>query len=347
MPETLISGRLPPLNALRAFEATARRGSVSAAARELKVTHGAVSHQVRGLEEALGMTLFERGGNRLKLTAQGALLLPALSRAFGDIAAATARMQRPEASGTLSLTCVSGFLSFWLLPRLDRFTAQYPAITLNLTASNDPADAADPDVDVAIRYGRSDVAACWSRLLSHLRLFPVVSPSLINSRALRTVRDLRHHVLLHADDGAEWTTWFAAADAVDLPRHHQHFLGDARLSTEAALLGQGVALGDNLTTANLIARGDLTIPFDLSVPANDAFYVSCRNDMRTAPIVKAFVDWLFATIETDAIPETEIPIKAPHRPRAAANPTRAIAASASPTRREPCPDKDFAREPKI
>lgn len=318
MPENLISGRLPPLNALRAFEATARRGSVSAAARELKVTHGAVSHQVKGLESTLGMPLFERGGNRLKLTAQGALLLPTLSRAFGDIATATARMQRPEASGTLTLTCVSGFLSFWLLPRLERFTTQYPAITLNLAASNDPADVAVPDVDVAIRYGRSEVVNGWSRLLSHLRLFPVASPSLMNSRHLRTVRDLRHHVLLHADDGAEWATWFAAADAVDLPRHRQHFLGDARLSTEAALLGQGVALGDNLTTATLITRGDLTIPFDLSVPANDAFYVSCRNDMRTAPIVKAFIDWLFATIETDAIPEADLPGRASSRPRPAA-----------------------------
>lgn len=317
MPDDLIPARLPPLNALRAFEATARRGSVSAAARELNVTHGAVSHQVRGLESTLGTPLFERGGNRLKLTAQGALLLPALSRAFGDIATAAARLQRAEASGTLRLTCVSGFLSFWLLPRLDRFTTLYPAITLDLSASNDPADVTDPEVDVAIRYGRSDVDHCWSRLLSHLRLFPVVSPSLINSRPLRTVRDLRHHVLLHGDDGAEWATWFAAADAADLTSHHRHFLGDARLSTEAALLGQGVALGDNLTSGTLIARGDLTIPFDLAVPANDAFYVSCRNDMRTTPIVKAFVDWLFATIETDALVEVDVPIRTPSRPKPA------------------------------
>ncbi len=314
MGEQGIPSRLPPLNSLRAFEATARRGSVSAAARELGVTHGAVSHQIRMLEATLGSSLFERGSRRMKLTAQGALLLPAVAQAFGDIAAATARLQRPEASGTLTVMCVAGLLSFWLLPRLHGFTDAYPGITLDLSAGNDPARVGDPEVDLVVLYGSGSVSGCWSRLWSPLRLFPVVSPSLIASRPLRTVRDLRHHTLLHGDRGNEWTTWLSAADAADLPRGRQHFLGDARLSTEAAVHGQGVAVGDTITAARLIADGDLVVPFDLSVTANDSFFVACRNEMRSAPIVKAFVDWLFATLDADALPEPRLSPRSSPRP---------------------------------
>ena len=111
-----MSSRLPPLNPLRAFEAAARRGSVTAAARELNVTHGAISHQIRALEESLGAVLFERGGKRLKLTSQGALLLPAVTEAFGGIAAATALMKRPATSGSLTITCVPEVISMsWTL----------------------------------------------------------------------------------------------------------------------------------------------------------------------------------------------------------------------------------------
>lgn len=301
-----MSNRLPPLNPLRAFEAAARRGSVTAAARELNVTHGAVSHQIRALEESLGAVLFERGGKRLKLTSQGALLLPAVTEAFGGIAAATALMKRPATSGSLTITCVPALLSFWIVPRLNRFTEQYPDVKLSLVAANEPAQIFSRDVDVSILYGDGNWPDCWTRLWSHLRLFPIASPTLLNSRPLRSVRDLSDHMLLHGDrDGREWNTWFAAADAVDFPRGQQLFTSDARLSTEAALHGQGIALGDTITAASLIARGELVVPFDLSVPANDAFYVACRQEVRAAPIVKVFIDWLFASLQEDGLPEPQ------------------------------------------
>lgn len=298
--------RLPPLNPLRAFEATARLGSVSAAARELSVTHGAVSHQIRGLEEALETALFTRGGKRLKLTAQGALLLPAVTNAFGEIAAATALMKRPETRGDLTVTGVPALLSFWIVPRLNQFTEQYPGISVTLNASNDPAHLRSPDVDVCVLYGDGNWPDCWTRLWSNLRLFPVASPTLLNSRPLRSVRDLADHTLLHGDDGREWNTWLSAADATDLARGRQHFMGDARLSTEAALHGQGIALGDTITAGNLVARGELAVPFDLTVPANDAFYVACRQAVRQAPIVRVFIDWLFASLEADRLPEPQV-----------------------------------------
>lgn len=295
--------RLPPLNPLRAFEAAARRGSVSAAARELNVTHGAISHQIRALELSFGTPLFERGGKRLKLTPQGALLLPAVTSAFDGIAAATAAMTRPATSGELKITCVAALLSFWMIPRMNDFTDRFPDVRLKLVASNDPAAIFGPDVDVAILYGDGNWGDCWKRLWSRLSLFPVVSPTLVNMRPLRSVRDLQDHVILHSDEGREWNTWLSEADAADIPRGRQHFLSDARLSTEAALHSQGVALGDTITAGGLVARGELVVPFDLAVPANDAFYVACRHEKRAAPIVKVFIDWLFAALEADPLPE--------------------------------------------
>lgn len=311
-----MSNRLPPLNPLRAFEAAARRGSISAAARELNVTHGAVSHQIKTLEETLKAALFERGGKRLKLTPQGALLLPAVSSAFDGIAAATALMNRPSTSGRLRISCVPALLSLWLIPRMNSFSEQYPEISLTLTSSNDADLIHSPDVDVAILYGHGGWRDCWTRQWSTLQLFPVVSPSLLNSRPLRSIRDLRDHVLLHGDDGREWNTWLAAADQLDLPRGREHFMSDARLSTEAARHGQGVALGDSITASSLIAAGELIIPFDLSVPASDAFYVATRNEMRAAPIVRVFIDWLFSTLENERSSQMSPPIRQAGRSRA-------------------------------
>ena len=290
--------RLPPLNPLRAFEATARHSSLTKAASELSVTHGAVSHQLRALEATLKVRLFERSGQRLKLTAHGAELLPAVAGAFEGIAAATARLTRPTSAGSLSVSCVPGLLSLWVLPRLGGFVAQYPNIRLKLIASNDPGDLRSPGVDICVHYGARDWSDCWFRKWSDIELFPVVSPTLINNRPIRTVNDLAGHVMLHGDEGREWNTWLAAANALDLARGPQLQMSDAWLSTEAAQYGHGVALGDSVTASSLLARGLLVTPFNLSVPAVDSYYVACRSGVRSAPVVQAFVDWIFS--ERDA-----------------------------------------------
>lgn len=294
-----MAGRLPPLNPLRAFEAAARLGSLTRAAAELHVTHGAVSHQIRVLETWLGVKLFERAGQRLKLTAHAAELLPTVSAAFEDIAAATARMTRPTTSGALSVACVPALLSLWLLPRIGSFIGRYPEIRLSFSASNDPDSIHSSDVDVAILYGDGSWADCWVKLWTSLELFPVASPTLINNRPIRSIRDIGDHVILHGDDGREWHTWLAAADALDLKRGQQLFFSDARLAIEAAVHGLGIALGDTITAASLLAKGQLVAPFNLAVPATDAFYVACRKNVRATPIVSVFVDWLFAELKED------------------------------------------------
>ena len=299
--------RLPPLNPLRAFEATARHGSLTKAAGELNVTHGAISHQIRALETSLKVRLFERAGQRLKLTPHGAELLPAVSTAFDGIAAATARMTRPSSSGALSVNCVSALLSLWLIPRLGSFTAQYPEIRLTLNDSNDPDEIHSREVDVSILYGDGSWTDCWLKRWSTLELFPVVSPTLINSRPIRTIRDLADHVILHTDDGREWHTWLAAADALDLDLALRHHMSNGMLTTQAAVYGHGVALGDTVTARGMLDRGLLVTPFNLSVPAVYAFYVACRNEMRSAPIARVFIDWLFAEqLESGA--RTEAPV---------------------------------------
>ena len=291
--------RLPPLNPLRAFEATARNRSLTKAAQELCVTHGAISHQIKALEASLKVKLFNRTGQKLTLTEHGADLLPSVTSAFEEIAAATARMTRPAKSGSLSITCVSALLSLWLMPRLASFTARYPEIRLTLAAANDPALIHSPDVDIAILYGDGSWTDCWLKLWSHLDLFPIASPSLINNRPIRTARDLAEHTILHGDDGHEWHIWLTAADVHGISGVQQHHFSDARLAIEAALLGHGIALGDTLTAASLLTRGQVIVPFKLAVPAVDAFYVACSNDLRATPVVDAFIGWLFSSIEEE------------------------------------------------
>lgn len=127
----------------------------------------------------------------------------------------------------------------------------------------------------------------------------------MNMRPLRTVRDLRDHLVLHGDDGAEWNTWLAAAEAGSLQRGRQVTFSDARMSIEAAAHGHGVALGDTITSGRMIQRGELIAPFDLAVPASDAFFVACRNEVHAVPIVRVFIDWLFSALESEPGPDVQ------------------------------------------
>ena len=297
-----MSIRLPPLNPLRAFEAAARHGSVSRAARELNVTHGAVSHQIRALETALQIPLLERGARRFRLTPHAAALLPTVSTAFEEIAAATARMTRPFTAGSLAISCVPALLSLWLIPRLSRFTEQYPGVrcgsSLERSGSRLPTE-----IDICIATAR-ELWRCWGDS-GELELFRC--PVYITERvSLPRGKDLVDHVLLHADDGREWQTWLTAANALELGRGDHHFMTDARLAIEAAIHANGVVLGDTRTVSNLMASGSLVAPFDQTVPAIDNYYVVCRNEVKAAPIANVFIDWLFAARdEEDAKAEVQ------------------------------------------
>jgi LysR family transcriptional regulator, glycine cleavage system transcriptional activator len=289
-----MSKRLPPLNPLRAFEAAARHLSMSRAATELNVTHGAVSHQVRALEETLKIKLFIRDGSALRLSPQGAELLPRVTQAFASITDAVGSLTQSSAEGDLAISCLPSLMTFWLIPRLKRFSQRYPGIRLKLIASNDKKRVNSQDIDVWITYGIEAWPNRDWKLWFEPSLFPVCSPALINRQPIRTMDDLRNHALLHADDGREWNTWLSAAGLPELAAGSQHVMSDANVATLAAIHGHGIALCDSLTGVDLLAEGQLIVPIDLNIVAPEAFYVVYRRELNRSPLVRGFIDWLFS-----------------------------------------------------
>jgi len=200
-----MSRRLPPLNALRAFEAGARHLSFTLAAAELNVTQAAVSHQVRGLEDALGVKLFERRTRQLELTVAGRRLLPTVSEAFDRIAATVADLRLSELDAPLSVTVTPHFGARWLAGRLSHFWRNHPEIDLRLHHSNRVLDLSQGEVDLGIRFGRGVWPGVVAEKLVPVERVPVCSPALLEGpHRLREPNDLVHHVLLHEQDHEEW-----------------------------------------------------------------------------------------------------------------------------------------------
>ncbi len=286
--------RLPPLNALRAFDATARHLTVARAADELSVTPSAVSHQLRTLEDALGVQLFSRNKTRLKLTSHGEALLPSVRAAFQMIASAAARLGDAVMVGDLVVSAPVGLTSRLLTRHVGEFLTAYPDVRFKLIASNDDKEVYASSVDVCIRYGTGIWPDRQVRLLSPVALFPVCSPALINGpQGVRALDDLKQHHLLCEDGGAEWTRWLLAAGA---PTHGVRMIemGNAHIAIEAALHGQGVALGDSLLVGDDLAEGRLVRLFEQSVAAKHAYYMVCRHEVCDSPLVAGFTDWMLA-----------------------------------------------------
>jgi len=291
-----MNARLPSLNGLRAFEATARHLSFTTAAAELNVTQTAISHQIRRLEEELGVRLFHRHTRALTLTREGMDYLPGVRSAFQDLRLATERLMRKDSARILTVSTLASFASKWLLPKLADFHKTHPGIDVRITSSTTLVDFARDDVDVAIRYGVGgwpDVRADW---LMADELFPVCSPALLSgAHPLREPKDLAHHVLLHTMVGAseDWQLWLTAADLpltlLDGPR----LSFDLQLMTvQAAVDGLGVAIGRTTYVATDLATGRLVAPFKIKLPANAGFYLVSPADRPDPPKLKAFRDWL-------------------------------------------------------
>jgi LysR family glycine cleavage system transcriptional activator len=180
---------------------------------------------------------------------------------------------------------------------LKSFADQFPKVRLRVSPSNDTTDLHSRTTDICIRYGDGNWRDLSVRLLSPLSLFPVCSPALSNDRPLRHVSDLADHVILHGDEGREWNSWLAGCDALYLNRSRHHYLSDAHLAIESAMFGNGIALGDTITTSHLLETGRLVMPLNFAIPATHSFFVICRNDVKSNPLVQAFTDWLYSIIE--------------------------------------------------
>ncbi|MFQ5985343.1 MAG: transcriptional regulator GcvA [Alphaproteobacteria bacterium] len=287
--------RLPPLNALRAFEAAARHLSFTRAADELYVTHAAISHQVKALEERLGVELFRRLNRSVRLTDAGQAYLPVVRDAFDRIAEATERLRASDTTGALTVSTTHSFAVRWLVSRLGAFREKHPDIDVRLTPSLHLVDFAREEVDVAVRYGRGGWPGLRADRLLTLTVFLLCSPRLLEGRyPLRTPKDLRYHTLLHDDLGEDWRPWLLAAgvDGVD-PTRGPRFHG-ASLVLQAAVEGQGVALTHSALAAADLAAGRLVKPFDISLPTDFAYYVVCPEASAERPKVAAFREWLLA-----------------------------------------------------
>jgi LysR family glycine cleavage system transcriptional activator len=309
--------RLPPLNALRAFEAAARHLSFTRAADELAVTPGAISHQIKALEEIVGQPLFLREGRALLLSEAGQRAQPALRQGFDSLAEAVGAMERRTDSGVLTISTSPSTAGRWLVPRLDDFYAAHPDIDIRLHATLDLVDFARDGIDAAIRYGRGRYPGLDTSLLAADVIAPVCSPALADGpRPLRTPEDLRHHNLLHIDIEQfrgiypSWDMWLRAAGVtgVDTRRGSRFML--AEFAIQAAVEGQGVALGERLLIADDIAAGRLVTPFDpaLNIEPEFGYYFVCPFQRRDDPRIAAFREWLTAALER--------PLRAP-RPVAA------------------------------
>ncbi len=296
-----MSRRLPPLNALRAFEAAGRHLSVTRAAGELHVTQAAISHQVKALEEYLGLKLFRRLNRKLLLTDQGQDLLPATSEALDLLNDATRRLLEREASGPLTVSVLPSFAARWLVPRLGRFRKIWPDVDLRIDPEPEIVDFSRGDVDVAIRYGTGRYPGLHSVRLMAEDIVPVCSPALLEGdRPLRTPDDLVHHTLLHDEGHGEWRTWLLAAGAESVDPVRGMVFTDSGMLIQAAVAGQGVALARGVLAADELAAGRLVRPFEQTLPTEYAYYFVCPLDAAERPKIQAFAEWLLVEARGEA-----------------------------------------------
>jgi len=303
-----LSTRLPGLNALRAFEVSARHLGFKRAAEELNVTPAAISQQVRGLERQLGIALFHRRVRALELTPAGRAALPHLSDGFDRLLAGVEAMRLAQRLDFLTVSVPPSFGARWLVPRLERLREAHPEFEVRIDARDALANFTADGVDVAIRYGRGHHPPSVVERLMPVNAFPACSPALLARCGTPShPSELAGWTLLHAswteEAGAApgWSMWLAAAgaDGIDA-QPGPRFSNDAML-VEAALAGQGVALVNGALVGDELASGRLVRPFPPAVFERTAFCYSIvyPERHRATPKVQAFRDWLFAEIDRD------------------------------------------------
>ncbi len=297
-----MTARLPSLNGLRAFEAAARHLSFTLAAAELNVTQTAISHQIRRLEEELGIRLFIRQNRALALTPEARDYLPGVRAAFNDLRLATDRLLRKDDDKVLTVSTLASLAAKWLLPRLTDFQERHPGIDVRITTSTNLVDFQRDNVDAAIRYGRGQWRGLRADWLMADELFPVCSPSLLRGdRALHAVEDLEDHVLLHTNNSDDWRLWLTAAGLpTDISRQPGITFDMTFMTVQAAIDGMGVAMGRTTYVQDDIAKGRLVVPFRIALPADAGFYLVSPQGRREAPKLAAFRQWVVAATQNKA-----------------------------------------------
>jgi LysR family glycine cleavage system transcriptional activator len=283
---------LPPLTALRAFEAAARRSSFTAAAAELRVTPTAISHQIRQLEAHLGLRVLERSPRSVTLTAEGRWLYEATAAGFAEIGNAVARMRRGRDPAVLTLSSTTAFLSHWLVPRLDALRQLLPRTDLRLHASDAVVELQPGGVDVAIRYGKGPFPGAATVPLRDDAFAPVCSPRL----GISTPADLRRAALIHVDGRRSprplpsWARWCAKAGLSGMDAAAGMRFPESALAVQAAIAGQGVAIVSLVLVADALAAGLLVVPFAERL-RGWTYHFAAAPGLESRPDVAALRGW--------------------------------------------------------
>lgn len=293
---------LPPLAAIRVFEAAARHGSFTKAAEELSMTQAAVSYQIKLLEERIGSPLFLRRPRQVLLTEVGARLSPVISEAFDMMRAAIAAT-RENADGILTITTIPTFAANWLVPRLGSFQLAHPALAVRLQATREVVDFSRQDADVGIRSG----SGRWSGMIAH-KIFdadftPMLSPALAASiGGVKTPDDLLRLPIVDPSD-PWWKLWFSAAGIAepDLRGDPRSGFGDQHLEGKAVIAGQGVGILTPAFYETELEQGQLIQPFDIVGTADHFYWLVYPESRRNVPKIRAFRDWLLSQLENGEV----------------------------------------------
>ncbi|WP_350304679.1 transcriptional regulator GcvA [Photorhabdus viridis] len=291
-----MSKRLPPLNALRVFDAAARHLSFTKAAEELFVTQAAVSHQMKSLEDFLGLKLFRRRNRSLLLTEDGQSYYLDIKEIFTSINEATRKLQARSAKGALTVSLSPSFAIQWLVPRLSSFNLAYPGIDVRIQAVDREEDKLADDVDVAIFYGRGNWPGLRTDRLYAEYLLPVCAPSLLTGEnPLKTPADLARHMLLHDTSRRNWQAYIRQLDMQQQINVQQGpIFSHSAMVIQAAVHGQGIALANNVMARTEIDAGRLVCPFNDVLVSKNAFYLVCHDNQAELGKIAAFRQWVLA-----------------------------------------------------
>ena len=285
--------RLPPLNSLKSFEAAGRLLSFTRAANELNVTQAAVSHQIKLIEDFLGLSLFIRYPRQLALTEQGRSLLPEVIEAFDKVSNAIGAISQEPSSKVISVRLAPSFAAKWLSPRLKYFWLQHPEIDLCLYHAHPAVEFDREQIDIAVTYGKGDWPGVVADPILSLDFYPVCTPAFMsNDRPLSNINNLRYYSLLHDANYECWSDWLKLAGLQQINANKGTIIDDTNVLIQAAVDGQGVALGSSAFVQDLLDSGRLIKPFDITLVNEFAYYVVCPEAHLKNPSVQAFKDWL-------------------------------------------------------
>ena len=293
--------RLPGLNALKSFEAAARHESFTRAAEEMCVTQGAVSHQVKALEQELGLKLFNRERQRLTLTQAGRDYLAVVRDAFDRIAVGTDRLMQRRSVGSLTISTSPDFAAKWLVHRVGRFSEAHPDIDLRISATMHHVDFAREGVDLAIRHGDGHWTGLHVERLCAELLFPVCSPKLLEGRRrLLKPTDVLKFPLLHLETRQYWPIWLDLAGVSDAKVVNGPVMNRASMLIDAAIDGQGIALARTALAAWDLLAGRLVRPFTQTLRPPKTYWIVCPKATAMLPKIRRAREWLRAEADDDA-----------------------------------------------